>query len=188
MLDYILFEKINQFVGKYLWLDTLAIFFAKYLSYLLVFLVFLFLFKNRKKYWPMVITGFSAAILARFIITEFIRFLWDRPRPFVENQVNLLLDQTNATAFPSGHAAFLFALSLVIYFYNKKAGIIFIIASFFISISRVFSGIHWPTDILIGALVGIFSGWLINSQIMKFFKKNCRRRDLNPQAIAGNGF
>ncbi|MDI6591636.1 MAG: phosphatase PAP2 family protein [Patescibacteria group bacterium] len=171
MLDYILFEKINQFAGTWLWLDTLGIFFAKYFGYILIFFIFLFLLKDRKKYWPMVIIAFSSAILAKFVITEFIRFLWNRPRPFVENQTNLLLDQINAAAFPSGHAAFFFALSLAIYFYNKKAGIIFLIASFLISISRVFCGIHWPTDILAGALVGIFSGWLINSQVMKFFKK-----------------
>ena len=75
--------------------------------------------------------------------------------------VNLILNKIDQPAFPSGHAAFFFALSTVVYFYNKKAGIGFFVASFLISISRVFGGVHWPTDILAGVLVGIFSAWFI---------------------------
>ncbi|PIQ06905.1 MAG: hypothetical protein COW72_01430, partial [Candidatus Nealsonbacteria bacterium CG18_big_fil_WC_8_21_14_2_50_37_10] len=95
-----------------------------------------------------------------------IRWLWPSPRPFIESQVNLLLSHEPTSSFPSGHAALFFAIATVVYFYNKKAGILFFLASFLISISRVFAGIHWPTDIFVGALVGIFSAWLI----MKIFK------------------
>ena len=44
---------------------------------------------------------------------------------------------------------------------NKKAGIFFFLASFLIGLARVFSGIHWPSDILVGALVGILSAYLL---------------------------
>jgi len=161
MLDYFIFQKINQLAGRWEFLDALGIFFAKYLGYFLIFFLFLFLFKNFKKYWPMAIQGFSAAILARLGFTELIRFLWPKPRPFIENHINLLLSHSTSSSFPSGHAAFFFALSTVIYSYNKKTGHLFFFASFLISISRVFVGIHWPSDILAGAVIGIFSGWLI---------------------------
>jgi len=160
-VDFYLFQQVNQFVGNWSWLDNLGIFFAKYLGYLLIFFLILFLIRNFKKYWPIVIRVVIGAVLARFVITEIVRWLWERPRPFVENNVNLLLVHSNTSSFPSGHAAFYFALSTVIYFYNKKAGLGFFIASFLISVSRIFCGIHWPSDILAGALVGIFSGWLI---------------------------
>ena len=167
-MDFFIFQQINSFAGKWYWLDVSGIFFAKYLGYVLVFIVFLFLIKNSKKYWSMVVKGFLAAILARFGIVELIRWLWERPRPFIENHVNLLMDKLNQPAFPSGHAAFFFALSIVIYSYNKKAGIFFFIASFLISISRVFTGIHWPLDILAGAVIGIISGWTILKVFSKF--------------------
>jgi len=169
--DFYLFQKLNQFVGISPYLDKVAIFFAEYIQYFVVFCLLLFLVKNLRRNLEMVIFAFAAAIFSRFIITEIIRYLFPRIRPFVENSVNLLIGY-NATesSFPSGHAAFFFALSMVVYFYNKKAGILFFIASFLISISRVFSGIHWPSDILVGAIVGIFSGWIILKISKKFIK------------------
>lgn len=168
-IDFYIFQCVNNWAGRYLWLDGLAIFLAEYLGYLLMVSIFFFLLKNRKKYQPMVVQGFSAAIFSRFVITEIIRWLWPRPRPFVENHVNLLLE-TNQAAFPSGHAAFFFALSAVVYFYNKKAGSLFFAASVLICLARVFCGIHWPSDILAGAFLGVFCGWLF-TKILKFKKQ-----------------
>ncbi len=160
-IDFYFFQQINQFAGEILWLDKSAIFFAEYFGYILFFSLTLFLIRNFKKYWPMVVLVVAGAVIARFVITEIIRWLWERPRPFVENNVNLLLTHTNTSSFPSGHATLCFTISTIIYFYNKKAGIGFLVASFLISISRVFCGIHWPSDIIAGAAIGIFSGWLI---------------------------
>jgi len=173
-LDFFLFQKINSFTGKWLWFDNLAIFFAQYFEYILIFCLLLFLLKNFKKNWPMIIQAFGAAILARLVIVNFIRWLWQRPRPFVENNVNLLLSHSG-TSFPSGHAAFYFAISTVVYLHNKKAGIGFFFASFLISISRVFCGIHWPSDILAGAVIGIFSAFLIILFSRKFFSTSLKR-------------
>lgn len=162
-MDYFLFQQINNLAGRFIFLDVLGIFLAEYLSYILVALVFLIFWRK----WKIIFQSFSATILAKFGIAELIRWFWFRPRPFVENDVNLLLDKINRASFPSDHAAFFFALSFIVYFHNKKAGLVFFVASFLISMSRVFCGIHWPSDILVGALVGIFSGWLIN----KIFRK-----------------
>jgi undecaprenyl-diphosphatase len=167
MFDYLVFEKINSLAGKYPVLDAMAIFFAKYFDYFLIFIVFLFLLKNFKKYWRPVVKTVSAGVLARLGFTEIIRFFYKRPRPFVENKVNLLFNHSSSSSFPSGHAAFYFAVSIIIYSYNKKAGYLFFIASFLISLSRVFVGIHWPSDILGGAIVGIISGIII----LKLFSK-----------------
>ncbi len=156
-LDFYIFNSINQFAGKSVCLDSLVVFFAEYLGYFLaVSVIFLFW-----KKWKIIVQSFSAAIIARFGIVELIRFFWHRSRPFIENNVNLLLNHENSYSFPSGHATFFFALSFVIYKYNKKAGIFFFIASFLISVARVFCGVHWPSDILAGAIVGIIIGWFV---------------------------
>ncbi len=170
-MDLFLFNQINQFAGKWNWLDDSAVFFAKYFEYFLILCLFLFLVIRFKKYWRMVVEAFIAAILARLVIVDFIRWLWPRSRPFIENNINLLLNYPNEASFPSGHAAFYFAIATIVFFYNKKAGVLFYLAAFLISLSRVFVGIHWPSDILAGAIVGIFSGWLIN-KIFKIFAKS----------------
>jgi len=161
MLDYLIFEKINDLAGKWQLLDAFAIFFAKYFNYFLIFLIFLFLFKNFKKYWSIIEKATLAGILSRLGFTEIIYFFWKRPRPFMGHKVNLLINYPSNPSFPSGHAAFYFAFSTIIYFYNKKAGILFFLASFLISFSRVFCGIHWPSDIMGGLLIGVISGFII---------------------------
>lgn len=160
-MDLYLFQQINQFAGKWVCLDSVAVFFARYFEYFLIFCLLLFLISRFKKYWKMVIWAFVSAVFARFVIVDFIRFLWYRPRPFIENKVNLLLDYPDKASFPSGHAAFYFGLSTIIYLHNKKLGLFFYGASFLICLARVFVGIHWPLDILAGALIGVLSGLTI---------------------------
>lgn len=181
--DLFLFQKINALATKYLWLDILGVYFANYFGYFLILFLFLFLV-NFKKYFLMILEIIGGVIFSRLIIVELIRLIFPRTRPFVENNVNLLLSHSLTPAFPSGHSAFYFALATVIYFYLKNLkkrpkfwrGVVFLFfgGAFLISISRVFSGVHWPSDILAGALVGIFSGWFIS-----YFFQRCFLISLN---------
>ena len=166
-MDLYLFQQINQFAGRWAWLDFLGIFFAEYFGYLLVAFLILFLVADFKKYWKLIFQAVASAILARLVIVNFIRCIWPRLRPFVNNEVNLLLEK-NSASFPSGHAAFFFAISTIVYLHNKKTGFLFFIGSFLICLARIFVGIHWLTDILGGVVVGVFSGLLIYQIFRKF--------------------
>ena len=108
-MDAFIFQKINDLALKNYWLDTLGIFFADYLAYILAVALFLFLAWNFRKYQKMVVLALGAGVLSRGI-TEAIRFLWDRPRPYIENHVHLLINKVNAASFPSAHAAFFFGI------------------------------------------------------------------------------
>src|SRR3989338_1988996 len=162
-IDLYFFNLINGFAGRWTWLDYFGIFCAEYLGYVLLFVLALFLLANWKKSWKTVFFALAAGVVSRFIIGFLIRFLWFRPRPFVvENFIPLIYQNPAEASFPSGHALFYFAISAIIYLCNKKAGILFYIASFFIVISRVFAGVHWPSDILAGAILGILTGYILN--------------------------
>lgn len=156
-MNLYLFQKINGLVGQYFLLDNVAIFFAKYLGYGLAVLLVVLFYKNYK----IIFQAFLAAVIARFFFVELIRWFWPINRPFVENNVLLLIEHAANGSFPSGHAAFFFALSTVIYFYNRKIGALFLGASFLIALARIFVGVHWPADILAGASIGILSACLI---------------------------
>jgi undecaprenyl-diphosphatase len=161
-MDLYLFHLINQFALKWVWLDVFGRFGAQYLGYILIIFLFFFLIFNFKKYRKTVVQTITAVVLARLIFVEIIRWLLPRPRPFLSlADVNLLIKHSASSAFPSGHAAFFFALSAVVYLYNKKIGIWFLAGAFLISLARVFVGVHWPSDVLVGGLVGIFSAWLV---------------------------
>jgi len=171
-IDLYLFNLVNGLAGRWAWLDYFSIFCAEYLGYILLFVLALFLAVNFKKYWKMVFEALVAAFVTRFIIAEAVRFIWFRARPFVaENFIPLINQSPKEASFPSGHATLFFAISTIVYFYNKKVGIFFFIASFFIIIARVFVGVHWPSDILAGAILGILMGWLLNMLFRKHAHK-----------------
>jgi undecaprenyl-diphosphatase len=170
-LDLFLFQQINDFAGRYVWLDTLAIFFAQYFEWILLFCLILFLVKNFKKNLKMIIEAFFGAILAKEIFVDIIRQMFFRSRPFVENQIHSLIEHAVTSAFPSAHAAFYFAIGTIVYLYKKKAGFFFLLAAFFISLARVFAGLHWPSDILVGSLIGILSALIVNKVSKEFLLK-----------------
>lgn len=165
--DFWLFQQINGLAGRWDWLDFLGIFLASYFQYFVVLalIVFLFIGKDhgeKKKNMAMVALSIIAIVLARLGITAFLHWAFMRPRPFVARAVTQLIPYAaTESSFPSGHAAFFFALAAGVYFCNKKAGWCFLAAATLISLARVFVGVHYLSDILVGALIGIFSGWLV---------------------------
>jgi len=167
LLDWKIFYFLNQWAGKNVFLDGLAIFFAQYSGYFLLLILVFLLFKNYRRYKNLVFVSLGSALVSRFLFTELIRHLYFRSRPFVENSVNLLIYHKPTASFPSGHASFYFALSTAAYFYNKKLGIFFFLVSFLMGISRIYCGLHWPSDILVGVAIGVLVGWLF----VELFKK-----------------
>lgn len=167
-IDLQIFKFINGFAGKEQWLDSTGIFFAKYFEYFLLFYLFLLLLVSFRKYWRMVVEALIASVFVRFVLVEIIRMIRFRPRPFTYENFTLLIPYDfDKTSFPSGHASFYFALSTIIYGYNKRLGILFYIGSSLIVIARVFVGVHWPSDIVAGAVLGIVMGIILN----KIFKR-----------------
>lgn len=162
-IDVKIFYFFNNLAGQWPVLDQLFVFFGYYFPYFLAaaFLLILYFFKysNRER-WQMFLTVAISTIVARFGVVSFIRLFYQRPRPFLEYPVHQLIAK-NEFSFPSGHAAFFFAMAVAIYFYNKKWGAWFFAGAVLISLARVAAGIHYPTDILAGAIIGILTAWAV---------------------------
>ena len=72
------------------------------------------------------------------------------------------------SSMPSDHAVLYFSLAIGLYFISKKIGLIAIFYAFFIiGLPRVYLGLHYPTDILVGALIGVSIGILGNLILRK---------------------
>lgn len=75
-------------------------------------------------------------------------------------------------SFPSGHASASFAAAFVLYHYlPKKFSIVMFVLAALISFSRLYLGVHYPTDVFAGVFVGYFSAWL-SEKITGFFGKD----------------
>ncbi|MBI2446457.1 MAG: phosphatase PAP2 family protein [Parcubacteria group bacterium] len=171
-IDLKVFYFFNDLAGQWLILDRLFVFFGYYLPYFLVaaFLLILYFSKYpRREKRQIFLTTAVSTIISRFGFVSIIRLFYQRPRPFLEYQVNQLIAK-NEFSFPSGHAAFFFALAMAIYFYNKKWGVWFFAAAVLIALARIAAGIHYPTDILAGAVIGILSACAVFHLIKRYEK------------------
>ncbi len=170
--NQILFDFIFSLHGRHFLIDDLAIFFAKYLPYLLVLGFFILIF--RQAGWRrlfLFIEGAITTILSRGILTEIIRFFYHHPRPFeVLNFMPLITQTEIGNSFPSGHATFYFALATVVLLWNRRWGMWYFILTIVIGFARIFVGAHWPLDILGGAAIGILSGLMVHLILLPQFK------------------
>jgi len=167
-----LFGLIFQFSGRNFLLDDFAVFASKYLPYVLVlgFLIFAFSSKDWRMRFFIFANGAIAVILARGIITEIIRFFYHHPRPFEVLSFTPLIGESGYS-LPSGHAAWFFALAMIVFYFNRKMGWWYFAFAALIGIARIFAGVHWPLDVAVGALIGIGSGILVHYFLKTYLDK-----------------
>jgi len=102
------------------------------------------------------------------LVVNNLKKLVGRERPFlVLENVNLLVGKGGSGSFPSAHAANWFAgLAVALMYYPRSWKFMLPLAGV-IAISRVYNGVHYPSDILAGAAIGAAAGfatvWLINA-------------------------
>lgn len=167
------FNFIFRFAHRSFLLDSFGVFLAEYLPYFLGLGVLLFIFseKNGRRRWFYLAEMALALILSRGILTELIRHFYYHPRPFDALGVVNLIAESGAS-FPSGHAAFFFAMAGILLFWDKRWGWTYLGFAALNGLARVFAGVHWPLDILGGALVGLVSAAAVHLLVRKYFPAN----------------
>ena len=97
--------------------------------------------------------SFTDAICAQILKPFFERI---RPSHLNLEEVNLLTSKGGKWSMPSNHAANMFSLAIVLsYFYKKYKPLLFLLA-ILISFSRVYVGVHFPGDVIVGGFIGVF--------------------------------
>lgn len=102
------------------------------------------------------------ALLFSFLIVNVgMKPFFQRVRPYdINTLISLLIATPTDYSFPSGHASSSFAAATAIFLWNKKWGTAALLLALLISFSRMYLYVHFPTDILVGALIGILCGFL----------------------------
>jgi len=143
----------------------------------------LLLWKGNARLRWMVLFSVIAMTLADQLSSGVLKDLIQRPRPCqVMSDLNLLVNCGPAFSMPSSHAANSFAQAAFFGTLIHKTRWYMIIAASLISISRVFVGVHYPGDVFIGAMLGIFVGLFVVGLFLIFEKKVINRAVRNPDS------
>lgn len=98
------------------------------------------------------------------LLTGWLKDWVKRPRPIGLNPAMGLSASEMVRSFPSGHASVSFALATVLSFRWPRGRVIWFALAAGVALSRVALGVHWPSDVIVGAGVGWVSvevlGWV----------------------------
>lgn len=98
------------------------------------------------------IKGILAAVTSSALVAA-LKFMYQRPFPEQALQVNP--DYFIPYSFPSGHTASAFAAAYIMMYHRNKGKYILPVLAGLVGVTRVYLGIHYPTDVVAGAFVGI---------------------------------
>jgi membrane-associated phospholipid phosphatase len=102
-----------------------------------------------------------ASLGTTYAVQRLIKPVFRRKRPWVDRDVLVVGIRTTDASFPSGHSASSFAAATALStFYPKAAPLAFALATG-VGVSRVHLGHHFPSDVVVGSLIGVGAGTVI---------------------------
>tara|TARA_B100000029_G_scaffold472345_1_gene512764 strand:- start:47 stop:646 length:600 start_codon:yes stop_codon:yes gene_type:complete len=178
-LEYRLFQIINNYLSNPMF-DQLFIFFHsahknKWIMLLIISILFFYIYKHKRN------RMFFMVLIIGFIVTDqigrVIKNYEMRQRPYMtldKDEIKLLIEQkkdedgdykntpSSKKSFPSNHTANAFFIATFLsYMYDNNKKYLITLAVL-IGISRIYIGVHYPIDVLFGAILGISIAYILN--------------------------
>lgn len=117
--------------------------------------------------------GLLAAFFSLCLNNMILKHAFSRTRPYeVVDGLILLTRKATDFSFPSGHAGSSFAAATAIFCMTRnKGGVAALILAALIAFSRLYIGIHYPSDVIAGVLTGTLCGLAASWMIRKIMEK-----------------
>ncbi|KFM95756.1 undecaprenyl-diphosphatase [Bacillus clarus] len=156
------FRAINDLGKQYSFLNSTMIFLAEYMVYFLGLIIIAYWFTQSRKNKMMIIQAMIAFVTAEIIGKLAGKFHLNYQPFAVLPDVNKLVNHAVDNSFPSDHTILFFSICFSFWLVRKKTG--WLMLAFCVAISRIWVGVHYPFDVVTGALIGsisaLFSYWL----------------------------
>ena len=133
----------------------------------------LLVFKKTRKAGVSVLIAYAAVFLIGQLV---LKHLISRPRPCqIDQTFALLVSRPSSSSFPSTHSAWAFGAATAIFMQHRRMGAAAYVVAALIAFSRLYMFLHFPTDVLFGAALGIalgvFAHW-ITARVWRRFERS----------------
>jgi len=187
-LELYLFYFINTYISNPIF-DYIFVFFHnchEQLWFIIIVLsIWVYYIIKDKKNRALLIVLIPISILITDQTGRSIKHLEFRQRPYMsieKEKIQLLIEvpkndlgeyqktSSSKKSFPSNHAANMFSICYILaYIYNKQKKY-FITFAILIGISRIYVGVHYPLDVLVGILIGFVTGYMLTKLVSKLIR------------------
>lgn len=108
---------------------------------------------NHSSFWrSLLVPGVS------FIVVSLFRKYFNAPRPYEVLDITPIIQKdTKGNSFPSRHVFSIFVIAMTLYYILAPLGITLLFLGIILGIIRVIGGVHFPKDVIAGAIIGILS-------------------------------
>jgi undecaprenyl-diphosphatase len=155
------FRLINDLGKHHTYLNPVFIFIAEYMVVFLALAVLIFWFTRVYKNRIMVICSSITFVISEFF-GKIAGKIHSNHQPFAElTNVNQLIDKAVDNSFPSDHTILFFSFCVTFCLFRGAMGPFWIVLALLVGISRIWVGVHYPADILVGALISIGSALIV---------------------------
>ncbi|MGG1556468.1 undecaprenyl-diphosphatase [Paenibacillus ferrarius] len=165
-IDYHVFQAINQLGNNYSVLNPLMKILASKAEYVFYVGVVVYWFTRQEKHRRMVAQSLFSATIA-LAISGILGHFFYRDRPFVTHAVLQLIPHSANASFPSDHATAAFVIATSIWIFSRRSGYIWFLLAASIAFSRIWTGVHYPSDIISGAVIGVLTALLVNQFFLR---------------------
>lgn len=143
---------------------ALSVFFARYLVFVFAFIVAILGFWKKRRHLRKIVYEATWAALIAMIVATSTGHVFGRIRPYlVDPSIHALIPPPlTVYAFPSGHTATAFAAAVVLVYGSPGIGMIALLAAALIGFGRLATGVHYPTDVLAGVVLGSMVGVIVH--------------------------
>jgi undecaprenyl-diphosphatase len=143
-----------------------------------------------------IVASFIGGMLCVGLVRVMALVLPFRTRPLANTSLCLTFPVATDTwghwsSFPSDHAALFFSLTVCLFSISTRLGLLALADTvFLICLPRMFVGVHYPTDLILGALIGIVAGrWLMRKRVRGFLSRPMLRwLDVHPASFYSSAF
>lgn len=164
--DVSIYHFLNGLAGHVPLADHFFAFIAQYALelYACLFVLAWFALPKRELKGRHTLLVAGVAGIVALLINVVIANIWYRPRPFVtlpEGSFTQLIPHAADSSFPSDHTSGSFAFAFGVAGRSQKwISWSFSILAVLVMVSRVYCGVHYPTDVLASVVVGSLASWL----------------------------
>ena len=166
-MDYAVAHSLDQFTARHDGFeDVLSALmpWAEYLFAAVIIGLFLLVPGRQRSLAQRAAVAAGASFILAAVVAHFIAGAIDRPRPFVAHPatIHAFLAHAADAGFPSDHATAAFAIATAVALRQRSWGAVLLVLAACVAAGRVFLGLHYPLDVVAGALLGVAAAAMLH--------------------------